>query len=84
MDQITCRQEAIKRHLMGESVTDICRELKASRKWFYKWYNRYQSGAPDWYQDHSKAPQHKPKKSPARVTFLVLLSRDSMDSVWIS
>jgi putative transposase len=79
MDQITCRQEAIKRHLMGESVTDICRELKASRKWFYKWYNRYQSGAPDWYKDHSKAPQHKPHKINGEVEQLVLNVRQKLE-----
>jgi len=78
MDKNLCRKEAVKRRHMGESVASICRDLKVSRKWFYKWYNRYQSGASDWYQDQSKAPKHQPQKIDAKSEQLVLKVRDRL------
>ena len=62
MNKIECRKEAVRRRHMGESVASICRELNVSRKWFYKWYNRYQSNDSNWHQDQSKAPKHRPHK----------------------
>jgi len=79
MDQSTCRQEAIRRYLMGESVTALCREFNVSRKWFYKWYNRYQTGASNWYQDQLKAPKHQPHKIDNEVEQLVLKVRDQLE-----
>ena len=53
------RQEAIARHLLGEKITSITKSFGMSRKWFYKWLNRYNSNPNgDWYFDESTAP-HK-------------------------
>lgn len=40
MDIREIRREAVRRHVMGEPVAAICRDLDVSRKWFYKWYHR--------------------------------------------
>jgi transposase InsO family protein len=79
MDETTSRQEAIKRYLMGENITCICRELQISRKWFYKWYKRYQTGASDWYHDQSKAPKHQPHKISKEVEELVIKVREQLE-----
>lgn len=42
------RQRAIERYGQGESVTAICRSLKRSREWFYKWQARAASGESAW------------------------------------
>jgi transposase InsO family protein len=79
MDQATRRQEAVRRYLEGDSVTVICRDLKTSRKWFYKWYNRYQTGATDWYHDQSKAPKHQPQQIDQEVERLIVKVREQLE-----
>jgi putative transposase len=34
------RAQAVARYLAGESATEICRSLKKSRQWLYKWLHR--------------------------------------------
>ena len=81
MDQIKIRQNAVRRYLAGESVTTICQDLGVSRKWFYKWYNRHQAGAENWYEDQSKAPKRCPHKINSAVEKLVLNIRDNLSNV---
>jgi transposase len=51
------RQEAIARYLLGEKITSITKAFKMSRKWFYKWLDRYNSNPKgDWYVNESTAP----------------------------
>lgn len=45
---VVVRQRAIERYGQGESVTAICRSLKRSREWFYKWQARAASGESAW------------------------------------
>ena len=79
MELYTLRKDAIKRYLTGESVITICRDLKVSRKWFYKWHKRYQTGDSDWYKDQSKAPHHQPHKIDSKVEQLVLNVREKLE-----
>jgi len=58
------RQQAIHRHLNGEKPKSIYESLGRSKKWFFKWLKRYQSGIPDWYKDQPK----KPHRSPNRIS----------------
>jgi transposase InsO family protein len=43
-------------------VSVICAQLNRSREWFYVWWRRYQSGAPEWYQEQSREPDHSPNR----------------------
>lgn len=61
------RKEAVQRFLSNEKPTDICRDLNRSRRWFYKWLNRYKTGKPDWYKDESTAPKTIPHKTDAET-----------------
>ena len=54
------RKQAIKRHLNGEKPKAIYTDINRSKKWFFKWLKRYQSGQKDWYKDQSKAPRRSP------------------------
>jgi putative transposase len=58
------RTTAIKRYLGGEKPESIYSDLNRSKKWFFKWLKRYQSGDKDWYKDQPKAP----KNSPTRIS----------------
>lgn len=56
------RKKAIQRYLQGEKPKAIYTDLKRSKKWFFKWLRRYQSGEREWYKDLSRAPKHSPKR----------------------
>jgi len=51
------RKNAIFRYMVdGESPKDIYTNLHRSKKWFFKWLKRFQSGDSHWYEDQSRAP----------------------------
>ena len=56
------RQTAIERFQSGESPKQIYTSLNRSKKWFFKWLNRFRSGQKDWYKDQSRAPKHCPTR----------------------
>lgn len=64
---------AIKRYLNGEKPATIARSLGYSRKWIYKWVERYESRADDtnWCQNQTSAPHSNPCK----------LSKETVDAV---
>jgi len=57
------RKEAIKRYLKGESPKAIYTDLKRSKKWFFKWLGRYQSGQKNWFKSQSRAPRKRPNQT---------------------
>jgi hypothetical protein len=50
------RKTAIKQYLQGKAPRLICCEMKRSKRWLFKWLNRYRSGDAGWYQDRSRTP----------------------------
>lgn len=56
MEEETLRKTAIKRYLQGKAPRLICCETRRSKRWFFKWLNRYRSGDAEWYQDRSRTP----------------------------
>jgi len=56
------RKKAIQRYVLGEKPKAIYTDLKRSKKWFFKWLQRYQSGEIDWYKDQSRTPKNSPKR----------------------
>jgi transposase-like protein len=75
------RKQAIQRHLAGESPKAIYTSLHRSNKWFFKWLKRYQSGAPDWYKEHSRAPLARPSEIGTVEKELIISTRNLLDSV---
>src|SRR5688572_13545027 len=51
------RRQAVALYLAGDRINDICRQMKCSKSWLYKWKNRYQAGDPVWAQPHSRRPR---------------------------
>ena len=45
------RKQAVYRHLAGESPKAVYTSLERSKKWFFKWLRRYQSGAAECVND---------------------------------
>jgi putative transposase len=58
------RRKAIQRYLKGEKPRSIYTDFHRSKKWFFKWLKRYQTGRKDWYKDQSKAPHNSPTRTP--------------------
>ena len=56
------RKKVIQRYLQGEKPKTIYTDCKRSKKWFFKWLRRYQTGQKHWYQDQSKAPLNSPRR----------------------
>jgi transposase-like protein len=61
------RQEAIQRYLDGDPIEQICREMRCSKSWLYKWKNRYQVTEPDWTKPRSRRPVTTPSKTPEAI-----------------
>lgn len=60
--EIEIRKAAIQRYVKGEPPKNIYNDLNRSKKWFFKWLKRYQTGDFNWYKDQSKAPVTRPTK----------------------
>jgi putative transposase len=56
------RRKAIERYVNGEKPKAIYSDLSRSKKWFFKWLKRYQTGEAKWYTDESKAPKSSPRR----------------------
>ena len=56
------RKKAIQRYVQGDKPKAIYTDLKRSKKWFFKWLQRYQTGEKNWYRDQSRAPKNSPKR----------------------
>lgn len=74
----TRRIDAVNRYLAGEKPESICASLRKSRSWFYKWFDRYQSGDPVWYSDKSKKPLGQPLRISSETEEIVKLVRLSL------
>lgn len=61
------RMEAVRRRLLGEQVTQICRNLDRSAPWFYKWWHRYQELGPDGLFDSTRQAHNIANKTDKRI-----------------
>jgi len=80
MEEESLRRMAIQQYLQERSPVSIYQELGRSKKWFFKWLQRYQSGHPEWYRDHSKAPHSRPHQTPIETQTLVKNTRLQLEA----
>ncbi len=74
------RKEAIRRHLLeGESPKAVYTSLNRSKKWFFKWLKRYQTGAADWYKEHSRAPLTRPAAISPEEKEIIVATRTRLE-----
>jgi transposase InsO family protein len=62
----------------GQEVDLICRTLRRSRSWFYKWLARYQAGAASWFEAQSRCPHTAARQMPDEVVEVVKMTRLSL------
>jgi transposase-like protein len=72
------RQRAIDRHLAGDPLEDICRELACAKSWLYKWRDRYLATDPSWRAARSRRPRTAPPKTPQRIAHVVVALRQTL------
>jgi len=74
------RKEAILRYINGEPPKGIYDDLSRSKKWFFKWLQRYQSGETDWYRDRSRAPLRRSTRTSEDQTALIVSTRRRLET----
>jgi putative transposase len=74
------RIEVIRRYLTGEKPKSIYRNLKRSKKWFFKWLKRYQNGGDDWYKDQFRAPINRPNEIKEEERQRIISIRKKLES----
>lgn len=72
------RITAVNRHLRGDKATDICKDMKRSTSWFFKWINKFKSGGEDWYKSQSRAPKKHGGKTNEEIEMAVVKVRKSL------
>jgi hypothetical protein len=75
------RAKAIELYNYKWEVSEICKSLNCSRRWFYKWLKRSQSNEPQWYIEQSRKPKTKKKKIDVNTEQLVLETREQLMSI---
>jgi len=75
------RKTAILRYMVdGEPPKDIYTSLHRSKKWFFKWLKRFQSGDSHWYEGQSRAPLIKIRETGQREKGLIISTRQRLES----
>jgi len=59
-------------------INEICKTLKCSRAWFYKWLGRYKLNEQNWYKEQSRRPKTTRKKIDHRIEELVIETRKQL------
>jgi len=74
------REHAIKSYLKGESITGIAAKLGHSRRWVYRWIQRYEESGEEshWKEDKTSCPHSNPRQLPNAVVEAVKLARSSL------
>ena len=79
MEEETLRKMAIAQYLKGKTPCSIYQEMGRSKKWFFKWFHRYQSADPQWYRDRSRAPRSHPNQTHPDIRELVTKIRIGLE-----
>jgi hypothetical protein len=63
-----------------EKPKAIYTSLNRSKKWFFKWLKRYQTGSRDWYKEQSRAPLRSPNEISQGKTDFIISTRQQLES----
>ena len=74
------RKQAVERYLNGEEPKEIYSDLRRSKKWFFKWLKRFQTGDLAWYKDRPKAPLRRATKTSNKKRQLIVSIRKQLES----
>jgi transposase InsO family protein len=70
---VSLRKEFGQRASKGETISQLCREFKISRKTGHKWLERYADGED--LADRSRRPHHSPRRSAGETEATVMATR---------
>ena len=70
------RKRAIARYFQGEDPKSIYTSLGRSKRWFFKWLDRYDPENSSWFKDRSKRPHHSPAQISTEMEQIILDIRD--------
>ncbi len=73
------RKFAIMDYLKEQPPKDIYTRLNRSKKWFFKWLKRYQTGNAEWFKDYSRAPKSQARETPRGERELILATRKRLE-----
>jgi len=79
MDEETLRKMAMQQALQGKAPISIYREMGRSKKWFFKWIQRYESGNPEWYRDQPRIPHSHPYQTCPDTRNLLIQIRKQLE-----
>ena len=74
------RREAVRRALSGEPVAAIMARLGRSRRWIFKWLERYDTEDDGWARSRSRAPRTVGNKSDPELETLVVSVRAKLQA----
>jgi transposase-like protein len=80
MEEESLRKMAVQQFMQGKSPVSIYQEMGRSKKWFFKWLKRYQSGNSEWYRGHSKAPHSRPHQTSTEIQSIVKKTRIHLEA----
>jgi hypothetical protein len=63
---------------MGDKPADICRNTNRSKKWLFKWVNRFKTGDEEWYRSQSRAPKSQGKETCKEIERVVVSIRKTL------
>ena len=72
------RKETIRRYLSGKSPKSIYTSLKKSKRWFFKWLERYRKGNSNWFKDQPKTPYLIANKVDKEIETFVISTRKKL------
>jgi hypothetical protein len=74
------RKRAIFRYINGEPPKAVYDDLNRSKRWFFKWLKRYQTGETDWYRDKSRAPLRRSGQTSEDQRTLIVSTRKRLEA----
>jgi len=73
------RKGAIMEYVKGTPPKEIYTRLNRSKKWFFKWLKRYQTGNMEWYKERSRAPKSQANETSQEQKALILVTRKRLE-----
>jgi len=79
MDEEILRKMAVEEALQGKAPVLIYQEMGRSKKWFFKWLQRYKSGDTEWYRDNPRTPHSHPYETCRETRNLLIQVRKQLE-----
>ena len=73
------RKAAIMEYLKETSPKEIYTKLHRSKRWFFKWLERYQTGETEWYKERSRTPHAHPRQIPREKRAVIVGTRQKLE-----